>query len=241
MSHPNMQISQSKTVNETISLVADFGGDLSDGETITDFSVTNTVFSGIDSDPGHMLYQVPELKKGYIVEQRFRLGIPGVVYEAVYSIITSAGRTIDRGTRIAVLPNIGTAIPIFSPVYLSSRPYPINVTESYQSITVTNMGGLLALQPYVGPESIKGLTNNVTVDVFGSGITYSIPFDSVQGITGLAQVDIFGSGVTYDIPADSITGATALMQVDIFGSGVTYTIPYENIRGITTVTSVTIT
>lgn len=236
-----MQISQSKTVNETISLTADFGDDLASGETITDFSVTNVVFSGTDSNPSYMLYQVPELKKGYVVDQRFRLGVPGVVYEATFSVTTSAGQLLERVTRLAVLPNIGDAIPVFSPVYLSSRPYPLNVTESYQSITVDSLGGLLALQPYLGPESIKGLTTGVTVDVFGSGVTYTIPFESVQGDTNLAQIDIFGEGVTYSMAAESITGDTALMQVDVFGSGVTYSIPHENIRGTTTLTSVDIT
>jgi hypothetical protein len=233
-----MQITRSKTVNETISIVVDFTDDLQTGETITSQSCVASVFTGEDSDPSNILYMVTELH-GNKVEQRIRLGIPGVIYSLDFAAVTSASRLLERQTRIAILPNIGTAIPVFIPYYLTSQPYPINSTETFQSPAIQDVSGRLALQPYMGPEYIRGTISDVVIDIYGSGVTYSFP-DYLQGTITVSSIDIYGGGVIYDIPAESITGVIAVLSIDIYGSAVSYNIPAENLRGDISVTSITI-
>jgi hypothetical protein len=188
-----------------------------------------------------MLYMVPEIHKGYLIEQRIKLGVPGVIYTLLTSALTSAGNTYERTTRIAVLPNLDTAYPVFIPYYVTSQPYPINATETVQSPSIVSIFGKLNYQPSLGPDIIRGSFVVSNFDLYGSGTSYAIPFDAAQGAIAVSEIDIYGSGTSYSIPFDSITGDTAVLDIFLYGAGVSYSIDPDNIRGTVSVTSIEIT
>jgi hypothetical protein len=145
--------SDSKTVDETKSYIGDFRDVLVSGETLTSYTVTVTVFSGDDLNPSNLLYQGIDVHPGYI-EQRIRLGVPGNIYSIKFEVVTSLGNTYDKVTRFAVLPQDGNATPVFTNIYYTSWPYPIEYAEIIQPAISPNYFHLLLNPRWV--ESIKG-------------------------------------------------------------------------------------
>lgn len=221
MSPPSNYISRSKTVSETISLIADFRDFLLAGETITSYDVVVTVYSGIDGDPSHMLYMALTLKKGTILEQRFRLGLPGVIYDIVFSAVTSAGNTYEMSTRLAVLPNATRASPVYDVIYVTSSLYPYYFSDSLHSDVAFVSGKLLGIR------YTEYLTSSVSFfsgSIVGTFIPYAIPFDSVAGTVSWIAGSIGGTVKIYAVPPDSMASGVAWLSGVIGGTAISYAI-----------------
>ena len=203
--------SDSKTVVETKSYIGDFRDVLVAGETITSQAVTVTVFSGDDTNPAHLLFQGITVHPGWI-EQRIRLGIPGNIYSINFVIGTSLGNTYDKVTRLAVLPEDGNAIPQFTVLYYTSRLYPYEYVEKFQSAVLPYAAHLLLnpywkeyiktnLDPIVGTMDIGAIYyNNYPPEIIQSTI---IPY-------GGSLVSV--SAIPYSIPAEGIKNNIAAIS-----------------------------
>lgn len=93
-----------KTVGETVSLVANFLGDLASGETITGASAACFVYSGVDPSPSTVLTGSTTVS-GTKATQRATAGQPGVTYSITIQAVTSLGNVLWRQTFLSVLPN----------------------------------------------------------------------------------------------------------------------------------------
>lgn len=230
-----LSIHDPKMVVDVVPAIFDFTSDLASGETISSAVCAVSVFTGQDSSPADLLYQTVIIT-GNICEQKIQKGIPGVVYDILLTVITSTGRGVEQVTRIAILPDAKPAVPVYIPLYLSTPPYPVDQTEQYQSFSIDSLGGRLQLQPTFA-DYIQGITGDISIDVYGAGTTYSIPYDAIMGTPGNILIDLYGSGGTYTIPEEGVYSEISGISIDVYGSGVTYDIPYEAIIG--TISSIT--
>ncbi len=117
-------INNAKRVAETISIVVSFSDLLPSSETISGTPlIIVSPYTGTDPSPSNILYQLP-IVNGAVVDQKFRLGISGVVYEILYSITTNVGTTYEKSVYLAILPEAGEAIPSFLPFWETTDLYP---------------------------------------------------------------------------------------------------------------------
>lgn len=122
---------RSKYVSETISIVVDFADVLPSGTTITGEPTINVgLDTGIDPTPASILYLGISVHNGTSVEQRFRLGVPGVIYEITWQVVSTVGKIFEKTTFLAILPNEGTAQPSFQYLFLTSNLYPLQEQDS---------------------------------------------------------------------------------------------------------------
>lgn len=234
----------SKYTAETVSIVLSFADLLSPGDTITGTPViTVTVYTGTDSNPSNLLYQLPTVTKGSVVEQRFRLGIPGVIYHILFTIQTVAGDTFDKESYLAILPEDGTAIPSWVPLWESTALYPYLEAPEYIQGRHLLVGGRLAWVAYPIPaEPIQGSIELVSGDlIYQSSVDYPIPHEDIQGASILVLGDlVYQTTVPYDIPHEDIKGGVALISGILTGHGIGYNTPHEDIQGTTILTSGTL-
>jgi hypothetical protein len=142
MSPPNHYISRSKTVNETISLIADFRDFVQAGETASAWAVSIEVFTGLDNAPDNMFYQGLSIN-GVVLEQRFRLGIPGVIYSIKFTLTVNTGNVYELTSRLAVLPDISGATPVYNIAYETTTLYPYIYADSIISGPIHVLDGRL--------------------------------------------------------------------------------------------------
>ena len=117
-------IYNAKRVAETISIQVNFADHLPTGQSISGQpSISVSVYTGQDSNPTNILYQSPQVF-GAVVDQRFRLGVPGVIYEIVYSVLTTGGGTLNKSLYLAILPEIANATPSLLPFWETTDLYP---------------------------------------------------------------------------------------------------------------------
>lgn len=230
-----LSIHEPKMVVDVVPAIFDFTSDLESGETISSAVCAVSVFTGQDSSPEDLLYQTVIIT-GNICEQKIQKGIPGVVYDILLTVITSTGRDVEQVTRIAILPDAKPAVPVYIPLYLSTPPYPVDQTDEYQSFSIASFGGRLQLQPTF-MDAVLGTASNISIDLYGGGVSYRIPYDAIMGHPLDISIDLYGSGVTYSIPGEGVYGTTSGISIDLYGSGVSYDIPYEAIIG--TISSIT--
>lgn len=91
-----------KLLGETSLYSADFTGLLSSGETITTATVEASTYSGTDPAPAGLL-SGPAAISGTIVSQLLTGGVLGVMYEILFTAITSAGQTLQQVGYLAVV------------------------------------------------------------------------------------------------------------------------------------------
>lgn len=221
--------SDSKVVIETISYYGDFRDVLVPGETITSHTVTVTVFSGDDPSPSSLLYGGTIVHPGWI-EQRIRLGIPGTIYSIQFNVVTSKGNTYDKVTRLAILPQIGGAVPVFTSIYETTIPYPYELQESIKSqIFVTS--GHLVPAPYMleSVQSYIGVTGGTLV-VYGPKY-YTMPPEAVQNSIALVSGTLVQYyELSYTIPSESIKNAIAIISGTlVVYTPISYNMPGEGI------------
>ncbi|HEY9663702.1 MAG TPA: hypothetical protein V6C65_35080 [Allocoleopsis sp.] len=127
-------VTRSKYVSETISIFVDFADTLPAGQTIQGAPVVSVALdTGDDPTPASILYLGVSVTNGTIVEQRFRLGVPGVIYEITWQIISTSNEVFEKTTYLAILPNIGSVAPNHQYLFLTSDLYPLQAQDSFQS------------------------------------------------------------------------------------------------------------
>lgn len=127
-------VTRSKYVSETISIIVDFADVLPAGQTIQGTPTVSIVLdTGYDPTPASILYLGVSVTNGTVVEQRFRLGVPGVIYEITWQIISTSNEVFEKTTYLAILPNIGNVAPNHQYLFLTSDLYPLQAQDSFQS------------------------------------------------------------------------------------------------------------
>lgn len=238
-------VQQSKYISDTISIVLSFADLLSPGDTISGVPViTVTVSSGVDSNPSNLLYEGVSVTQGSIVEQRFRLGVPGVIYHILYSVVTVAGETLEKDTLLAILPEGTDVTPTWMPLWETTQLYPYEYgPESFISYHVLTSGrlhqGLYAIPPegIITRQSL--LSGTLT---YQNTVTYVIPPESYKATQVLISGTLtYQNTVTYVIPPESIKTYHILISGTLEGSGVSYAIPYESFKATHILTGGTLT
>ena len=102
---PNKSIQPSKFTGSTKSFLWDFLSDLAVSETLSTATVTISVYSGTDASPGSMISGAASIS-GSQVSQKLTGGVLGVIYEALCTVTTSLGQTLEQSSFIAVVPDL---------------------------------------------------------------------------------------------------------------------------------------
>lgn len=127
-------VTRSKYVSETISIIVDFADVLPAGQTIQGTPVVSVALdTGDDPTPANILYLGVSVTNGTIVEQRFRLGVPGVIYEITWQVVSTSNEVFEKTTYLAILPNIGNVAPNHQYLFLTSELYPLQVQDSFST------------------------------------------------------------------------------------------------------------
>lgn len=225
-----LSIHEPKMVVDVVPAFFDFSADLLPGETISTAVATVTVHTGIDPSPSLLLYQVVTII-GSVCEQKIQKGLIGVVYDVLMTIVTSTARIVEQVTRIAILPEANPAVPVYLPLYFTSRPYPVDVTEMFTA-NISMLGGHSLLNPYT-IEFITASTSMKSGSLFGSSVTYNNPHEDIQAFILMLDGSLFGGSVTYNNPADGLLGNTNMLDGSLFGGLVSYANPHEDIQAAT--------
>ncbi len=230
----SLYTSDSKTVVETKSYFGDFSDVLVLGETITSQTVTVTVFSGDDLNPSNLLYQGISVHTKSI-EQRIRLGIPGNIYSIKFEIGTSFGNIYDKVTRLAVLPETGSAVPSFTSIWVTSWNYPYNTGDNIQGYTGINPSNLW-YQPYLQDE-IQTTVSIVGGNLFVGSVSYTCVPDTLKGDISITSGILILGLLTYNFPPETIKGDIAILTGNIYSGLVSYNNVAENIKGDISISS----
>lgn len=221
-------VEQSKFREETISVIVSFS-DMMDypGEVISGTPLVSVVvFSGIDASPESILYEGTYVTQGYLVENRYRNGIPGVIYLVTVSATTSLGNSVEKDFYLAILPEDGTAVPEYLAEYKTSSLYPLYTEES-----ITN--GVSFFRGFVSPYSnMDAIVNGVSfpsAQILGGAVVARSPLESIYNGVSFTNASILGSLVVANAPMESITNGVAVTSISILGSLVVYTSPGEGI------------
>jgi hypothetical protein len=233
----------SKYKAETISIIMSFADVLASGDSITGTpQITITVYTGIDFNPSILLYQGPTVTNGNTVEQRIRLGIPGVIYHILFTIQTVHGDTFDKESYLAILPEDNVAVPLWLPLWESTTLYPYQLEDSLTGTTEVISGDLRQTVIPSGPDYVQSFQLLVGGTLIQSGILYSLGLEKLQGTTNLVGGTFdFYNTILYAIPHEDVKGAIALLGGTLLQSGIAYSIPHEDIQSTTTLVSGTLT
>lgn len=224
------QVLPSKLIAERILISFDFSSDLQEGESAVSWEFDVEVFSGIDPAPELLLYQVAS-RVGPVVSQKIHQGLPGVIYRVMASLTGSTGTIYQQVGLLAVLPTPAINPPI-NALFLTSRPYPVDITEGMSS-SIEWFEGRLQPQPAPMDGMISALdwfTGELrdvlqTYDGNPEGIQ-----SSMQGLSGeLRAVLIQYAGNPEGIQT-SMTFGNGVLQIVL----VIYNIPAEGIRSTLT-------
>jgi hypothetical protein len=218
-------ITRSKFVNETISIVFDFSDQIRSGESISSCTIVVSLFTGADSDPSTILYQAP-LITGNTVNQKFRLGVPGCIYEIYFLITGSLGTHAEKVTNLAILPQDGIAIPSFTVIYETSCLYPYELSDSLRS-GITFVRGF---QGYtIPPEALSSSITFVSGVTAGTVASYSNPPEYLSSNIGWISGVLAGNSVSYSNPPEDLSSNIAWLSGIIGGTGIQYAIPQEGL------------
>lgn len=134
-------VTRSKYVSETISIFVDFADMLPAGQTIQGTPVISIALdTGYDPTPANILYLGVSVTNGTIVEQRFRLGVPGVIYEITWQVVSTSNEVFEKTTYLAILPNIGSVAPNHQYLFLTSELYPLQAQDSFSISFISQSG-----------------------------------------------------------------------------------------------------
>lgn len=218
-------ITRSKFVNETISIVFDFSDLLQSGEIVSSCTILVSLFTGTDSDPSNILYQLPIIT-GTKVDQKIRLGVPGVIYEIGFLAIGSLGSHVEKVTNLAILPQDGLAVPSFTYIYEDTCLYPFEFLESLTHTFSWHSGKVL------GVYQLEAIIHNFTWlsgITSGDAVSYSNPPESITHtftwVSGITE----GDAVSYSL-SDSMENSFAWISGVIEGTSIAYRIPADNIN-----------
>lgn len=225
-------IQGSKYQAETVSVVLSFADILQPGNTITGTPVvTVTVATGFDSNPSNLLYQGVTVTSGNTIEQRFRLGIPGVIYVLLFTVVTVAGYTLEKECYLAIIPDADNAVPNWLPLWETTQLYPVQDFETMQGNIIFIVGSLRQTAFNVGPEAIQGGIVFQGGALIQSGILYHIVHEDIQGDMHFIGGALVQVGITYDIPHEDVQGNIAFIGGALIQVGISYANPHEDIQG----------
>ena len=133
----------------------DFSQWLLSGEEVIEATITVSMYTGDDPAPEEILYLDPEILNN-VVLQRIRAGIPGNIYTVTMKVVTDLGNEFTAETLQAVLPDGVPASDIYIPLYLTTRPYPVNDIEGIEA-------GLGYLSSFILTVALDGVDHGVTL------------------------------------------------------------------------------
>lgn len=209
----------SKLVPERITASFEFMDEVEWGEVIVLADVDILVFSGVDSSPQDVQYSFPSVS-GTLVTQKLHKGIPGVIYSVICTATGSTGRVYQKVGRLAILPSNALAPPFFG-YTLSSRPYPVDVTEKY-SFGASFLSGRLSPRPFPLDLYAFGTPTFQSGTLVGSYNSYVGPADSYSFGATFQVGNLYGSAKAYTIPAESYQFAATLFSGTLVGGYVAY-------------------
>lgn len=226
-------VNRSKYVSETISIIASFADVLAPFETIQGYpGITITVDSGEDPNPAAMLYLGVSVHNGVTVEQRFKLGVPGTIYEITFQVVSNLLHTFEKTVYLAILPNVQVTPPENIFIYLTSTLYPIVAEDSYLGINPQIVRGLFMPKETENyqcpnPQVISGtLVNEI--------IRYTQPSDNYSGISPLTvSGTLINEIIRYTQPSDNYKAAVATLSGSLVLVIIRYSQPSDNYSGIT--------
>lgn len=226
-------VNRSKYVSETISIIADFSDVLAPFETIQGVPVvTVNLETGDDPSPSDILYLGVLVHNGKVVEQRFRLGVPGTIYEITFQIVSNLFHTFEKTVYLAILPSLQVTPPENIFIYLTSTLYPIVAEDGYRGISPIAARGLFMpkeTEDYTAqnPSVLSGtLVNQI--------IRYTQPPDNYRGISPVAvSGTLVNQIIRYTQPSDNYKGAVAVLSGALVTVIIRYTQPSDNYSGIT--------
>ncbi len=196
-----------KRVVDVVPFTFDFTQQLQAGETITLSTalVGVQVFAGYDPNPSDLLYggAFVDLTNANAFIQSIQHGLDGVVYNLIASVQTSSNRLIFQTCKLAILLRGLPASGIIVPFYLTSRPYPLDQSESFQVSVILESGSLL-----YNPRWEEGLTVS------------TLPLSGV----------LVGALVTYANPPEGITVSALVLSGALNVGLILYTSPSENLQ-----------
>jgi len=225
----------SKYRAETISIVLSFSDVMLPGDTITGIPViTPTVATGSDPTPSDILYEGVTIINGIAIEQRFRLGVVGTIYQINFSISTVAGDTFDKECYLAILPDDDQAVPNYLPIFETSTLYPYYLSENLHASLLWIGGKLLGIYTI---DSMKSSLSIFQASLYGTRTQYTIPNEGLTNAIGWINGFLSGTPITYTVTADSITNGIAWISGALYGTSVSYRVPNENLQSVIAWTS----
>jgi len=229
-------VQDSKWQAETISIILSFSDVIQPGDSIVGTpTITITVLTGQDSNPSNLLYEGVTVYSGVSVEQRFRLGLPGNIYQILYKIVTVAGDTFEKDCYLAILPDEDSAVPNYLPLLESTNLYPYEAgPDSIKSAINWIAATLIGYK--IPAEYIESFVNwqSATLITYGS-ITYAVTGDYISSSPALLSgtLVIYGS-ISYSVSGDGISSNAAMLSGTLVGTGISYHNPYESIQSSVT-------
>jgi pantothenate kinase type III len=91
-----------KKLGEVVMIPFNFVGDLAPGETISNPTMTATVYTGVDATPANIISSAPTIV-GTTVNQTVSAGVEGVVYGLLCQVETSLGQVLEMSAYCAVI------------------------------------------------------------------------------------------------------------------------------------------
>lgn len=223
-----LSIHEPKLVVDVVPAFFDFSADLLHAETIVSAVATVSVHTGVDPAPSILLYQVVTIT-GSLCEQKIQMGLPGVVYDVLMTIVTSTSRTVEQVTRIAILPDAKPAVPVYIPLYFTSQPYPVDITDTNLTASIQMLAGHSLLNPSI-TEFISGTIQLLSGSLYGGLVSYINPHEDVQAYVTLLDGSLYGGLVSYANPDEGLLGTISMLDGSLYNSIVFYTNPHEDVQ-----------
>lgn len=231
-------VQASKYNVETISIVVSFSDVIPSGDTITGTpTITVTLFTGFDTNPSGILYQGTTTLNN-TVEQRFRLGIPGNIYQILYKVVTNHGAVFEKECTLAILPEEGVIFPEFFESWQSTQLYPYQFMESLQT-TLTFQGGRFSIN-YSYSESIKTSLSFTAGTLRPVALPYSYGHEDLKTSMLWTAGDLHTVALPYSYGHEDIKTGLAWITGTLVVVALPYSYRFEAIQTSTTFVSGTL-
>jgi hypothetical protein len=234
-----LYVSESKQLAETISFFGDFADVLLSGETLTSYTVTVNLVSGVDPNPSNMLYEGIEVHNNTYIEQRIRLGIVGCIYDIVFTVGTNLSNEYIKFTRLVILPNYLPANSQYTNAWLTSWRYPYNFLDSMQGAVDVTAGSLWYQPSYA--EGMQGGITIITGNLSQGSVNYTYVPEGMQGSVSVTSGILTQVVVTYNAVQEAIQGGVAILYGNLYQSQVSFTNPPDSMQGGVIIVSGTLT
>ena len=79
---------------------------MSPGETISTVTLSASVYSGLDPNPGNLVTAANYILNGTQVNPLINEGLLGVIYEVSCTVLTSLSQTLKQSAFLAIIPDL---------------------------------------------------------------------------------------------------------------------------------------